>query len=189
MLMEFISERVSTDRTDGGVSVVMGARIGAWPMAGLWLWLALWLACGAYFLMELTRTPPGDLRAFLIVMLAFWAYFALRVARVAFWRAKGFELWKIQDGELTVKNSLFGYGKATRYFIANIQRFGLLNMEETSWKWQMNDSFWTRGAERIGFEYAGKKVAIGRGLTRPEAEKLVKVVSAELRRERKAERG
>ena len=51
----------------------------------------------------------------------------------------------------------------------------------------MSDSFWTRGAERIGFEYNGKKVAIGRGLTKPEAEKLAKVMAVELRSLRKKE--
>ncbi len=41
----------------------------------------------------------------------------------------------------------------------NIQRFGLLTIDETSWKWQVVDSFWTRGGERLGFEHLGKKVA------------------------------
>lgn len=186
--MEFISDRVSTERVDGGLSVVIGARIPKQRMALLWAWLALWTACGIYFMFELSRTTERDLLITLVVMLAFWAYFALRVARVAFWRAKGFELWKLNEGELTVKNSMAGYGKASRYFVENIQRFGLLQIDETSWKWQMSDSFWTRGAERIGFEYSGKKVAIGRGVTQEEARKLVQVVGAELKRARKEKR-
>ncbi len=183
--MEFISDRVSTDRADGKFSVVIGARISGGQMAMLWAWLLAWLLCGAYFFSELLRTPQGDFKVTLIVMLAFWAYSASRAPRTVFWRAKGFELWKLDNGELTVKNSLWGYGKASRYFVGNIQRFGLLNMEETSWKWQMSDSFWTRGAERIGFEYNGKKVAIGRGLTKPEAEKLAHIMAQELRKVRK----
>lgn len=184
--MEFISDRVSTEHTDSKFSVVIGARISGLKMALLWGWLLAWSLCGVYFFTELSRTPPGDLKAALIVLLAFWAYFAFRTARTAYWRAKGFELWKLDNDELTVKNSLYGYGKASSYFVANIQRFGMLNMEETSWKWQMSDSFWTRGAERIGFEYNGKKIAIGRGLTDPEAEKLARVMAQELRKVRKA---
>ena len=184
--MESISERVSAERSEGGLSVVIGARIGNGRMALLWAWLALWTACGVYFMVELAQAPTGDLRVALMVMLAFWAYFEVRVWRSALWRAKGFELWRVKDGEFTVKNSLFGYGKADRWFTGNISRFGLLNMDEAGWKWLMSDSFWGRGAERIGFEHAAKKVAIGRGLTREGARSLVGVVAEALKRERKA---
>lgn len=184
--MEFISERVSVERQGDGLSVVIGNRL---PKAQLYLlagWLAAWTLCGAAFIREaVLNTAPG-LRMPLIVMIAFWAYFELRIIRVVLWRTRGFELWRILDGELTVKDSLFGYGRANRYFIANIQRFGLLNMDEASWKWQMSDSFWTRGAERIGFEYQGRKVAVGRGLNKAEADGLARVAAQELKRERKA---
>ena len=54
---------------------------------------------------------------------------------------KGFELWRIKDGTLTVKDSLFGYGKATPYFVDNIQKLGLLARgSNLSWKWQLDQS-------------------------------------------------
>ncbi|HMN05375.1 MAG TPA: hypothetical protein PKD45_06580 [Flavobacteriales bacterium] len=184
--MEFISDRVSIERAGEGMSVVIGNRL---PKGQLYLlvgWLVAWTFCGAAFMYEAWTNTNPDLRIPLVVMIAFWAYFELRILRVVLWRTKGFELWRIQDGEITIKDSLFGYGKANRYFIANIQRFGLLNMDETSWKWQMSDSFWTRGGERLGFEYLEKKVAFGRGLTKAEADQLAHVVAKELKRERKA---
>lgn len=185
--MEFISDRISIERQGDGVSFVLGTRLPKREGNLLILWLIAWTACGMAFLWEGVRgTVPGS-RLPLFIMLAFWAYFELRIIRVVLWRRKGFELWRVLDGELTIKNSLFRFGKANRYFIANIQRLGPLNMDKASWKWQMSDSFWTRGAEQLGFEYLGRKVAFGRGLTEEEAHKLVKVLSVELKRERKAD--
>lgn len=184
--MEFITERVSHDRQGDGWSVVIGNRLPAGKLFLLAAWLVAWSFCGWAFIHEARINTDPDLRIPLMIMIAFWAYFELRIIRVVLWRTKGFELWWIKDGELTIKDSLFGYGKANRYFVANIQRFGLLNMDETSWRWQMSDSFWTRGGERLGFEYQGKKVAFGRGLTKQESDQLAHLLGKELKRERKA---
>ncbi|MBX2982049.1 MAG: hypothetical protein WBB32_03590 [Flavobacteriales bacterium] len=184
--MEFISDRVSYQQWEGGLSVVISNRLPRSKVFLLIAWLLAWTACGYVFIHEFSRGVEKDMFVPMIILLAFWIYFEIRVLLVVLWRLKGFELWRVQEGELTIKDSLFRLGKANRYFIANIKRFGLLNMDETSWKWQMSDSFWTRGAERLGFEYHEKKVAFGRGLTKEEAGKLVHLVAAALKRERKS---
>lgn len=184
--MEFISERVSVEQpAEGGMSVVISNRLPKTRRYLLLGWLVAWTGCGMAFLYELASGTDQDLRVPLVVMLSFWAYFEVRIARVVLWRTKGFELWRLKEGELTVKDSLFGFGKANHYFVANIQRFGLLNVEKDSWKWQLSDSFWTRGAEQLGFEYHGKKVAMGRGLTDAEARALAQQFGTALKRERK----
>lgn len=185
--MEFISERISVERGPGTMSVVITARLSSMQRALLLAWATAWTFCGAYFVYELVETDKPDLRKGLIIMLAFWAYFAFGVVRTLLWRLKGFELWRIKDGTFTVKHSVLRYGKATDYFIANMKGFGTLNIDMDSWKWQLNDSFWTRGAERIGFEHLGKKIAIGRGITEAEARDLSKVVAEGLKRARKVE--
>lgn len=184
--MEFISERVSYRQQDDSLSVVISSRLPRSKEFLLIGWLLAWTACGYVFLHELSRGVEKDMFIPLVILLAFWIYFEVRIFHVVLWRLKGFELWRVQDGELIIKDSLFRLGKANRYFIANIKRFGLLNMDETSWKWQMSDSFWTRGAERLGFEYHEKKVAFGRGLTKEEAGKLVHLLAGALKRERKS---
>lgn len=185
--MEFISERVSVERKPDAISVVISVRLPSMQRALLLAWATAWTLCGLYFLSELFRTTDPDLKKGLLVMLAFWAYYEVSVVRTLLWRLRGFELWRVKNGVLTVKNSVLRYGKANDYFVTNIQRFGPLNVEESSWKWQMSDSFWTRGAERIGFEHNGKKVAIARGVDAKEAAGLVRVMSEALKRARKAE--
>ncbi|MBS1581344.1 MAG: hypothetical protein JST66_04000 [Bacteroidetes bacterium] len=188
--MEFISERVSIERSRSeggeGLSVVISPRLPRIQQALLLTWSVAWTCCGLYFIYQLTQPQErADTHRGLLIMLAFWTYFEVRIGRVLLWRLKGFEVWRIRNGRFTIKDSLFRYGKANEYFIENIQRFGLLTIDETSWKWQMVDSFWTRGGERLGFEHLGKKVAFGKGLTRQEAQRLAQVVDGQLKRARR----
>ena len=118
-------------------------------------------------------------------MLAFWAWFELGIGRVVLWRLKGFELWRLKEGTLTIKDSIFGYGRAHDYFVDNIQSFGAIQVDETSWKWQLNDSFWVIGGERLGFEHAGKKVAMGKGLSKEETVRVAQVMERALKSARK----
>lgn len=184
--MESISERITIDRNPERISVVVSPRLTKGKEAMLVTWAIAWLFCGIYVVYARTQLPEGDpLRQYLLAFLAFWAYFAFKIGRVVLWRLRGFELWRIKDGTLVIKDSIFGYGKATTYFIENIQKLGLLNIEETSFKWQLNDSFWVMGGERLGFEHLGKKVVFGKGLTEEEARKVLPPLQRALTLERK----
>ena len=186
--MEFISERVSVERKPEALSVVISARLPRVKEAMLIAWFLAWIACGVYIAMEMARMPQGPQRSFFLAFMAFWAWFVLRIGRVVLWRLKGFELWRLKDGVLTIKDSVFGYGRANDYFVDNIQRFGRLTIDETSWKWQLNDSFWVIGGERLGFEHLNKKVVFGKGLTREEAARAAQLLDAELKKARKRDR-
>ena len=185
--MEFISERVSVERHPDGLSVVVSARLPRMKEALLVAWLVAWVVCGAYIILELTRMPAGQMRTFFMVFLAFWVWFLFRIGRVVLWRLKGFELWRLKDGRFTIKDSLLGFGRAHDYFVENIQRFGPIAIDETSWKWQLNDSFWVIGGERLGFEHLGRKVAFGKGLTPAEAEQLAREMERAFKAARKAD--
>ncbi|HRH70678.1 MAG TPA: hypothetical protein PLB89_14340 [Flavobacteriales bacterium] len=184
--MERISERVSVDRSEGRTSVVISARLPKAKEAMLVAWFVAWIAIGAFVLYERGTLPAGDaIRQYLLIFLAFWLYFAVRVGKAVLWRLRGFELWRLKDGSFTIKDSIFGYGKAHPYFIENIQRLGLLTVDRTSIKYQLNDSFWTIGGERLGFEHLGRKVIFGKGLNDEEAKRVLFVLQDALKRERR----
>ncbi len=186
--MEYLSERVSLDRNSERTSVVISPRLPRNRQTLLLTWVLAWTFCGIYILYERTQLPPGDpVRQYLLAFLAFWAYFEIRVVRALLWRLKGFELWRIKDGQFTIKDSILGFGGANNYFIVNIQKLGLITIDETSWKWQMNESLWVVGGERIGFEHMGKKVVLGKGLTDEEANELLPVLKHALKEARKRE--
>ena len=185
-MMEVVSERVSVDRTDGRTSVVISARLPKRKEALLVAWFVCWLLVGVYVFYTRTRLSEGEpLRQFMLAFLAFWLYFAVKVGRTVLWRLKGFEQWRLKDGVLTIKDSILGYGKAHTYFVENIQKLGALNLDPTSFKHQLNDSFWTIGGQRLGFEHLGRKVAFGKGLDPAEAKRVLFVLQEALRNARK----
>lgn len=183
--MEFVSDRVSIESSPSGSSVVISARLPRGKEALLLGWFLAWLSCGVYVAIELARTPPGDMRTFMFAFMAFWAWFAIRIGRVVLWRLKGFEIIRLKEDRFTIKDSIFGYGRANEYFVENVQRLGTLEIEESSWKWQLNDSFWVMGGERLGFEHMGKKVVFGKGLTRQEAERIALVLDRSFKQVRR----
>ncbi len=186
-MMEQLSPFVSIDRREGRTSVAITARATTAQRIGLLVWMVAWLAAGIAVGVARAGLDPGDpARQFMLAFLAFWAYFLVLVGRAALWRWKGVELWRVKDGVLTVKDSLFGYGKARTYFADNIQRLGLISIDRSSWKWQWNESVWVIGGERIGFEHLGGKVVLGKGLTDDEARRLTAVLKDALRKERGA---
>ncbi len=184
--MEYLSERVSVERKDGRTSVVISARLSRGRETLLVTWAVAWFLCGAYIIYARMQLAVGDpVRQYLLVFLAFWTYYMVLVGKAALWRLNGFELWRIKDGTLTVKDSLFGYGKARSYFVDNIQKLGLLAVDERSWKWQLDQSGWMIGGERLGFEHLGRKIIFGKGLSDEEARQLVPLLKHALSQERK----
>lgn len=186
--MEQISERVSIDRRDGRTSVVISARTSRGKHSLLVTWMLAWTVCGIIVIIERSKLPPADpARQYMLAFLAFWVYFMVMIGRALLWRSKGFELWRIKDGTLTIKNSVFGYGKAHNYFVDNIKQLGLLTIDSTSWKWQWDQSAWVIGGDRLGFEHLGKKIVFGKNLSDEEARRLVPILKDALRVERKRE--
>jgi len=183
--MEFLSERVSVDRRDGVTSTVISPRLSRGNEALLLAWVIAWTLCGFYVLYELFRMPSGQQRSFTLAFMAFWTYFEIRMVRVLLWRTKGFEKWRLKEGTLTIKDEILGYGRANDYFAENIQKLGLIDMDRTSWKWQLNDSFWVMGGERLGFEHLGKKIVFGKGLTDAEATRVLVTLQEALKKARK----
>ena len=185
--MEYLSEKVSVDRSAGRMSVAISGRATSGQHALLIAWALAWLACGIIVIVYRQRVQDGAAeKQYLLAFLAFWAYFLVAIGRAVLWRLKGFELWRIKDGMLVIKDSLFGYGKANTYFTENIQKLGLIAADPTSWKYQWNQSAWVIGGERLGFEHLGKKVAFGKNLNDDEARRLTVLLKEALKEQRKA---
>ena len=128
------------------------------------MWVLLWTACGAAFIHQLATMENGAPRAFMIGVCVFWLFYEVRVGRTLLWRMRGFELWRVKNGVFTIKDSIFGYGKARDWFIANISELGVLTINRSDWRFQFTDSFWTMAGERLGFKHIERRVAFGKGL-------------------------
>lgn len=183
--MERISDRVSVERSKEQMTVVISARLPRAKEGLLMAWVLMWTVCGAVFIQQFATLPNGSMRAFMLGMCAFWLFYELRIGYTLMWRMKGFELWRVKGGTLTIKDSVFGYGKARDRFIANIKDLAPLNIDRNDWRLQFTDSFWTMAGERLGFTYLQERVAFGKGLSDEEAQALVKILKDRFAQERR----
>ncbi len=181
--MEFISDNVSVDQSKGRLSVVISQKLEGWKKSLFVTWFVFWSCCGVYFIVALTTEPARETKLMILVLLVFWTYYAWKIGKALMWRLKGVEQWRVLDGVLTVKDSINGFGKPKKYFAENIQKFGLMEIDKASWKWHMSNSIWQIGGERIGFEYFGKRIGIGKGLSDRDAEQVVHKVGKALKAE------
>ena len=179
--MEFISDSVSIDQGKDRLSVVISQKLDGWKKSLFVTWFLFWSCCGVYFIMALVVEPLKETQLLLVVLLAFWSYYAWKIGKALLWRLKGVEQWRVKEGVLTIKDSINGYGRSKKYFAENIQKLGVMDIDESSWKWQMSNSIWQIGGERIGFEYLGKRIGIGKGLSKQDAQKVVRKVERALR--------
>lgn len=184
--MERISDRVSVERSKDKMTVVISARLPRFQEGLLLMWVLLWTACGAAFIHQLATLENGAPRAFMIGVCVFWLFYEVRVGRTLLWRMRGFELWRVKTGVFTIKDSIFGYGKARDWFIANISELGVLSIDRSDWRFQFTDSFWTMAGERLGFKHIERRVAFGKGLSDEEAEALLRILKERFAQERRA---
>ena len=182
--LDFISERMSVQRSEGRLSVVISAKVEQWKEALLFAWVLAWTACMVLFIMELLAQQDRQMKLMLIIMLTFMAYFELRMVRALLWRKFGKESLRVKDGVLRIKNDIKGYGKVREFFAQNIQELQVVQHNERSFKFQMNSSFWVVGGDSVSFKEGGKQYLIGKGLNQQEAKGLVKVLKRALAEQR-----
>jgi hypothetical protein len=183
--MEKISERVSVERSKEKMTVVISARLPRFQEGLLLMWVLLWTACGVVFIHQFIIMQNGSPRAFMLGICVFWLFYEFRVGRTLLWRLRGFELWRVKNGVFTIKDSIFGYGKARDWFIANITELGTLTIDRSDWRFQFTNSFWTMAGERLGFAHLQKRVAFGKGLSDEEAQALLKILKDRFAQERR----
>ncbi|MDG1146999.1 MAG: hypothetical protein P8N52_01710 [Crocinitomicaceae bacterium] len=176
--MKWIGERISFVQDKNKTTIVILPEDVTWVKAVMGAWVAMWITIGAiitwaYF--ELVLSQQENI--ILIVFMAFWLYFALKVIRSFFWLLWGRELIKIDEVSVSYKKSIKGYGKAGVYYIENITKIKAVDVEPNSIQSIWEKSPWVKGGERIEFEHKGKSVLFGRKINAQDAKLLFRLVS------------
>lgn len=149
-----------------------------WIRSAMGAWVFMWMAIGASVLINYNSLGLDENQTiFIWVFLAFWAYYAVRVTRSWLWLMWGKELIKIDEVAMTYKRSIRKYGKATPYYLENIQKMRVSTPKENSVQAAWEKSPWIVGGERMEFDYMGRLVRFGRKLNEKDAELLFKFLT------------
>jgi hypothetical protein len=160
-------------------TVVISPTIERWQLGSLLVWLLAWTACGAFFIYALIVEGYGGNKLIVMIMLlSLWLYFEVRIGRAYLWRIKGLEIIKIDHNEFSIKDSIFNYGEAKKYQLAEFEVEDIENMHinPTSYSKVMNDSFWQVGQGTIVLKYHEREIYFGTQLENKDAAALAKLL-------------
>lgn len=185
--MKTIGDRISYWYEDDLLRIVIKANTDKTKEGLLFAWLMAWLICIGIFMFQLAGPYNREEKLFFVVLIIFMGYFFFRLYKVWGWRKFGKELITISADKIMIKRDRKSYGKAYSYFQENVKGLGVIIQKETSFKHELEKSFWVIGGETVGFESLGTKVKFGLQLSDGDAKQLAGLIKDELRK-RKAVR-
>lgn len=171
--MKVIGERVSILKKDDLLSVVILPKQDKRKLMLMFLWLMAWTVCGLIVFANYFKVVDQNSKLFIIVYLAFWAYFEFKIVRAFIWRRSGKEKLWITDGKVHYKQDINGRGKTQEFDFSLIQDLQLIPVEEGSFASVINSSFWIKGDERIAFTCQHRTVRFAMQLTDKEAKSII----------------
>jgi hypothetical protein len=177
---KFIGKRISVRRSKGEIHIAITQQIERWQEATLVAWILAWLFCGVVIISN-AFTAAGSMQIMLIVVSSLWLYFFVRVLKAYLWRKLGREIIVMRSGKMSLKNAFGQLGKTEEFNYQHIFKLGLVKRDPANFFAFLDDSFWVIGGERIGFNYSGQKIRLGKQLSIKDAELLIRVLESGMR--------
>jgi hypothetical protein len=178
--MRFISDRISIEEDSDKLSVIIFGKTDRWKESMLLFWLLSWSFSGSVFFYYFLANTPYQYSLPMLILIAFWAYFEIKIARVFLWRRFGFEHIEFSGDSLLIKNNLKGYGKKQKFNIRQIQEFKEIIQSNRNFFAFMDQSFWVIGGDKIYFLYNNRDIIFGKQIDEREEKALLFVLNGRL---------
>ncbi len=177
--------KVTVEETDAGTVIAILPDSSQWQRIALAVWIGVWAFTGILTMVGMLKALEKDTIPFLLVFMAFWFYFLFYAVRSLIWQRAGTEYIRLSEDTLDYKRSWNAYGQVRSYDLETIKNLGTVNYDDKKFVKTYNDAFWTIGGEMIGFEYIGKKEALGFKLSDAQAKEIVKRIERNRRKQSK----
>ena len=139
----------------------------------MFLWLLAWSVSGVIVIANYFTLQQESAKLFIIIWLAFWAYFEFKIIRVYMWKRFGKEKLWIKNGTLFYQQDINGRGKVKEYDVNLVSNFELVELTRGSIADTFSQTFWVKGGERIEFSCQSKNIRFGMQLEDDEAKKII----------------
>jgi len=175
----FESDRIEVNQSKERFEILIASKIPRSQFAMLSAWLVAWTIAGVYVLSQVF-SMQSDSQIFMIVWLAFWAYFEYRIGSAWLWRKYGREVFRIEGDEVQLRFEVAYGGRAEAFSRADITGFHNLDKDKSAFVKSFYASFWVVGGETIGFFYKGRIKTFGRQISSNDADKLIALIKKHL---------
>ena len=174
--MKWIGKRISFIDNKNKTTIIVYPKKNNLVNALMGSWIAMWISIGFIIMWSfITFDFSEQEKIVLIVFMSFWLYFAVKVFRAFLWLIWGKELIKINEVSVSYKKSIRGYGRASIYYIENISKIRLSNIEQSLIESVWDKSPWIKGRYSIEFDYKGKIICFGRKIQSKDAKLLFRL--------------
>jgi hypothetical protein len=174
--MEYIGKRISIQRKENELSIVILSFQEKAKNIVLFAWLSLWSLSGVIVLVQYFLLTDPDTKSAIIVWMGFWAYFEYKGVTAYRWRKLGKEIIKLREGKLIYKRDVSGKGKIKEYKTDSVKDLRYIEAKENSFFENLNDSYWVIANEKIAFDYYGAEIKFGLQLEETDAKALQKLI-------------
>lgn len=198
-----IGDRISTFTDKNYTSIIIYPKRERWKEALLLAWVIGFTFVGLYMIFLLLfgldtidnsgiKGDPQEIlqnqKIYLSVFIGFWFYFEYKVVYGLLWLLFGKELIKIDGEKVTLKNSIFSFGKAKKYFNDNIKKIQLIEHKPLSFGFDYENAFWRKGTDSILFEYLTKTITFAKKLNEKEAKLLMRFMVDRVKKHSKSKK-
>lgn len=181
MAIKVLTEKVSYDETKDFLRIVILGKIDRWKESLLLMWCLAWIFCGVVIGREYFLSTDRDFKLTISIFMVFWLYYLYRIGKVWLFRKGGNELIKIENGEITLKRSIFTYGKTRNFPIENISEFQKTDLNKRSVVYAFESGWWVLGNPTLCFKYQGRFVRFAMQIGDKERDILFKKMDKHMR--------
>ena len=148
----------------------------------MFLWLLAWSVSGVIVIANYFTLHQESAKLFIIIWLAFWAYFEFKIVRVYMWKRFGKEKLWIKNGKLLYQQDINGRGKIREFDLNLVSDFSIVELTPGSIADTFSQTFWVKGGERIEFTCQSKIMKFGMQLEDNEAKKIITALNKFLKK-------
>ena len=171
MSLKTIGKRISIAEHGDATTIVIAQTIKPTQQIALEAWFGGWLGLGGLIGYG-AYMSEGDERNMLVICLAFWSFFFVRILKVILWRRIGSEIIRISTKQILIKNAFKKMGKERFYSLSKVGKFKAVVRSGSSFFGTLDQSFWIHGGDNIHFNYNGKTHVLGKQLKESDALQL-----------------
>lgn len=176
-----MDNRISQEKKNGGLLIKVKAYKEEAKQKQLFIWLMAWTLSGLFVAYQLFfGNETADIKKFILIFLAFWLYFEIKIIKVYRWRQSGEEQFWIGPEFFQYGRTYNNRGILKPYRKELVNQIKPINIEKGKLLETFFDSYWVIGNETLMFSVNGKVIGCGLRLNEKESKKLMQYLNQAL---------
>jgi hypothetical protein len=174
------SNRISQIPVVMGVELHIAAKRVWGNLFFLPVWFAFWTFGGLMAMRWVINPGTSTPRLFISLWFVGWAFGETWATYQWFWTAFGKEIVKVNQGTLTIKRDILGYGTTRSFVVDTVRNLRASGFFPSNSYWENYLAQMKLGGGSIGFDSQGKTHRFGIQLTESDAQNAVEKLKAYL---------